>query len=142
MLREELKKRAISMVQIPSHFQPLIEEYVERENGEGEAIFSWTNEEQDEGITINLDLSGNLTGLSIDNNDKNSDVRPLNIEEKRECAEQFLLSNYPEALKDLTYYKTKKITCADRFYYEQIVMDLPLEHAGCYIDIDLAGEYC
>lgn len=82
LLREELKKRAISMVQIPSHFQPLIEEYVERENGEGEAMFSWTNEEQDEGITINLDLSGNLTGLSIDNNDKNSDVMPLNIEEK------------------------------------------------------------
>ncbi|MCU5727303.1 DUF4901 domain-containing protein [Bacillus toyonensis] len=140
LLREELKKRAISMVQIPNHFQPLIEEYVERENGEGEAMFSWINEEQDEGITIDMDLSGNLTGLLIDNNDKNSDVIPLNIEKKRECAEQFLLSHYPEALKDLTYYKTKKITCADRFYYEQIVMDLPLEHAGCYIDIDLAGN--
>lgn len=82
MLREELKKRAISMVQIPNHFQPLIEEYVERENGEGEAMFSWINEEQDEGITIDMDLSGNLTGLLIDNNDKNSDVIPLNIEKK------------------------------------------------------------
>ncbi|CAH1059009.1 YcdB/YcdC domain-containing protein [Paenibacillus pseudetheri] len=54
------------MVQIPSHFQPLIEEYFEQENGEEEAMFSWTNEGQDENITINL----HLTGLSIDNNDK------------------------------------------------------------------------
>jgi hypothetical protein len=91
------------VVQIPSHFQHLIEEYVKQENGEEEAMFSWTNEGQDENITINL----HLTGLSIDNNDKNSDVITLNIEKKRECAERFLLSHYPEALIDLTYYKTK-----------------------------------
>lgn len=41
-------------------------------------MFSWTNEGQDENITINL----HLTGLSIDNNDKNSDVITLNIEKK------------------------------------------------------------
>lgn len=140
MLREELKKRAISMVQLPSHFQPLIEEYIEQENGEGEAMFSWTNEDQDEGITINLDFSGNLTSLSIDNKDENSGVIPLKIEEKREREDLFLLSHYPEALKNLTHYKTRTLTYADRFYYEQLVMDLPLEHAGCYIDIDHAGN--
>ncbi|WP_163969801.1 YcdB/YcdC domain-containing protein [Oceanobacillus halotolerans] len=140
MLKEELKKRAISMVQIPSHFHSIIEEYVERENGEGEAMFSWTNEAQDEGVTINLDFSGNLTSLSIDNNDENLDVIPLNIETKRERAEQFLLRHYPDALKYLTYYKAKKLTRTDRFYYEQIVMDLPLGNAGCYIDIDHVGS--
>ncbi|HDR7855148.1 DUF4901 domain-containing protein [Bacillus paranthracis] len=140
MLKEELKQRAISMIRIPSHFHPIIEEYVERENGECEAMFSWTNKEQDEGITIKLDSHGNLIALSIDTNDNGQDVVPLNIEEKRECAENFLISHYSEALKDLTYYKTKKMTCTDRFYYEQIVMDLPLEHAGCYIDVDLAGN--
>ena len=68
MLKEELKKRALSLVQLPIHFQPVIEEYFEGENGEGEAIFSWTNEEQDEGISINLDLLGNLTRLSFADN--------------------------------------------------------------------------
>ena len=140
LLREELKKRAKSMVQIPSHFQPLIEEYVEGENGEEKAMFLWANEGQDEGITLNLDSSGNLTRLSIEMNDINSDVAPLNIEQKREYAEQFLLSHYPSALNNLTYYKSKKLTSAERFYYEQIVMDLPLEHAGCYIDIDSGGD--
>ncbi|MFP3338947.1 hypothetical protein R0J91_13280, partial [Micrococcus sp. SIMBA_131] len=102
LLREELKKRAKSMVQIPSHFQPLIEEYVEGENGEEKAMFLWVNEGQDEGITLNLDSSGNLTRLSIEMNDIKSDVAPLNIEQKREYAEQFLLSHYPSALNNLT----------------------------------------
>ncbi|MGP1907439.1 YcdB/YcdC domain-containing protein [Metabacillus sp. JX24] len=140
LLIKDLKKRALSMVQIPSHFQPLIEEYVEQENGEGEAMFSWTNEEQDEGITINLDFSGNLTRLSIDHCDENLDVTPLHIDEKRECAKQFIHRHYPEALKDLTYSKTIKRRCSDRFYFEQIVMDLPLDYAGCTIDIDHSGK--
>ncbi|PFG12050.1 uncharacterized protein DUF4901 [Bacillus sp. es.036] len=139
MLKEELKKRAKSLVQIPSHFQPLIEEYVEGENGEEKAMFLWANEGQDEGITLNLDSSGNLTRLSIEMNDIYSNVVPLNKEQKREYAEQFLLSHYPAALKDLTYYNSKELTGADRFYYAQLVMNLPLEHAGCYIDVDSGG---
>ncbi|WP_373893172.1 YcdB/YcdC domain-containing protein [Virgibacillus sp. CBA3643] len=140
MLKEELKKRARSIVQIPSHYQPIIEDYIEGENGEGVAMFAWTNEARDEGITINLDLSGNLTHLSIDHSDENAEVITLHMEEKRERAEQFLLRHYPNALKYLTYDKAKTLTHADRFYYEQIVMDLPLENAGCHIDIDNKGD--
>ena len=103
-------------------------------------MFSWTNEEQDEGITINLDLAGNLTSLSIDKNDEHPDTIPLNLDERKERAEQFLLSHYPNALNDLTFYKSKKLTRVQRFYYEQIVMDLPLENAGCFIDIDPMGN--
>lgn len=130
----------MSLVSIPHEFQPVIEEYFEGENGEGGVMFSWKNDEHDEGISINLDLAGNLTSLSIDMNDKNPDKIPLNVSAKRERVEQFLLSHYPEALKDLTFDKSKKLSHADRFYYEQVVMDLPLEHAGCYIDIDPAGN--
>ncbi|MEG6617207.1 YcdB/YcdC domain-containing protein [Peptococcaceae bacterium 1198_IL3148] len=140
LLREELRKRALSMVQIPNHFQPVIEEYTEGENGEGGAMFSWTNKEKDEGIMISLDLAGNLTSLLIDMNDKNSNAIPLNVAERRERAEQFLLSHYPQALKDLTLYNTKKLTNGYRFYYEQMVMDLPLDDAGCFIDVDAAGS--
>ncbi|WP_342429704.1 YcdB/YcdC domain-containing protein [Neobacillus sp. FSL H8-0543] len=135
MLKEELQKRALSIIPISVNFQPVIEEYTE-----GEAMFSWTNEEKDEDITINLDINGNLLSLSIDKNDKTRDIIPLNFEESKERAERFLLSHYPNALNDLTLYKSKKLTCVHRFYYEQIVMDLPLENAGCYIDIDPLGE--
>ena len=135
MLKEELKKRALSLITIPGNLQPVIEEYAE-----GEVMFSWTNEEQDEGITINLDLAGNLTSLSIDKNDEHPDTKPLNLDERKERAEQFILSHYPNALNELTFYKSKKLTRVQRFYYEQIVMDLPLENAGCFIDIDPMGN--
>ncbi|MDQ0216318.1 uncharacterized protein YuzE [Oikeobacillus pervagus] len=140
MLKEKLKKRALSMVDIPNYFQPILEEYFEGENGEGEAMFSWGNEEQNEGITINLDLAGNLIGLTIDKKDHNPNVISLNIEERRERAEQFFISQYPDALKDLTLYQTKKLSDTYRFYYSQIVMDLPLGQGECFIDIDRTGN--
>ncbi|MFF2176017.1 YcdB/YcdC domain-containing protein [Lysinibacillus sp. NPDC058147] len=62
------------------------------------------------------------------------------MDEKRRCAEQFLLSYYPSALEDLTFSKSKQLSRVDRFYFEQIVMDLPLEHAGCFIDVDALGN--
>lgn len=140
MIKEQLKERARTLVQLPDHFQPFIEEYFEGENGEGEAMFSWTDEQQDEGISITIDLAGNLTSLSIELN-KNNTVRvSLKESELKEQAEQFLRSHYPHALQDLTYYQTKKLTETYRFYYEQIVMDLPLAHAGCYIDVEPSGE--
>ena len=109
MLKEDIRKRAISLVEIPADFHPNMEDYIE-----GEAIFSWANGEQDEGIFIKLDFSGNLTGLSIDKKDENLDAVFLNVEERRERAEQFLLSHYSDALKDLTLYKTQRLARVDR----------------------------
>lgn len=140
LLKEQLKERARSLVQIPEHFQPVIEEYFEGDNGEGEAMFTWTDEQQDEGVSITLNLAGNLTRLSIEMNKYNSDRSSLNETELKERAEQFLRSHYPDALQDLTYYQIKKLTDAYRFYYEQNVMDLPLAHAGCFIDVDPCGD--
>ncbi|TXC85763.1 DUF4901 domain-containing protein [Metabacillus litoralis] len=140
MEKEELRKRALSIVQIPVNFQAIIEEYVEGENGEGEAMFVWINEESNEGITINLDLDGHLNSLTIDLNDKDSNEIPLNIEERKKRAEHFFLSHYPDALEELTLYEMKKMNQTYRYYYEKIVMDLPLNSAGCFIDVDPMGE--
>ncbi|MFC0475008.1 YcdB/YcdC domain-containing protein [Robertmurraya beringensis] len=141
MNREELRKRALSLVSIPADFKPIIEEYAEGENGEGEAIFSWANEEKDKGITINLDLVGNLTSLSIDMDDgRDPNPVPLEVEERKERAEQFFLSHYPDALSDLTFYEIKKLDQAFRFNYERIIMNLPLKSAGCFIDVDQVGN--
>lgn len=140
MIKEQLKERATTLVQIPDHFQPVIEEYFEGENGEGEAMFTWTDEQRDEGISITLDLAGNLTSLSIELNKTNTDSISLSEVELKEQAEGFLLSHYPHALQHLTYCQTKKLTNATRFYYEQFVMELPLPNAGSYIDVEPSGE--
>ncbi|MFJ7953183.1 YcdB/YcdC domain-containing protein [Lysinibacillus sp. NPDC096418] len=139
MLKAKMRQHALSFIQLPNHFKPFLEEYFEGENGEGEVMFSWTDEAQDEGITIKLDYSGNLTSLSINIKEYNSEIVPLNFEEKRERVERFLLSHYPDALKNFTFYSIKKLTRTERFYYEQVVMDLPLGNAGCYIDINSLG---
>lgn len=140
MLKEELRKRALSIVSIPANFQLTIEECFEGENGKGEAMFSWANEEKNQEIAINLDLAGNLTRLSMEMGDINPDMVPLDAEERKERAEQFLLKYYPNALNDLTFYEMKKLGHVNRFYYERLVMDLPLEHAGSFIDVDPVGN--
>ncbi|WP_431027187.1 YcdB/YcdC domain-containing protein [Lysinibacillus sp. LZ02] len=134
MQKEGLKQRAQSLVPLRNDFQLVIEEYNEV------AMFSWINEPKDEGISVQLDSFGNLTRLSIDINNDCPDVSSLTIDEKKARAKHFLLSHYPDAFNDLTFYQTKQLSCADRFYYEQLVFDLPLPRAGCFIDVDSSGD--
>lgn len=134
--KNELKKRALSIVSLPNHYKLIIEDYSEDER----VMFTWANEQQDESITIELDGTGHLIYLSIENNDTVSVVDSLSIEEMRKIAEQFLLSHYPSALEDLAFSKVKELSRVDRFYFEQMVMDLPLEQAGCFVDVDAFGS--
>lgn len=136
MQKDKLKLRALSIVPLPSHYKLIIEEYSENER----VMFSWANEHQDESITVELDCTGNLIYLSNEKNHSVSEANSLSIDEKRRCAEQFLLSHYPSALEDLTFSKAKQLSGVDRFYFEQIVMGLPLEYAGCFIDVDALGN--
>ena len=141
MDKEKLRKRALSFVSIPADFKPIIEEYAQGENGEGEAMFSWANEEKDKGLTINLDLAGNLTKLSIDmDEDRDFNGDSLDVEERKERAEQFLLSHYPDALSDLTFYEKEELGQVFRFNYERMIMNLPLKSSGCFIDVDQVGN--
>jgi hypothetical protein len=140
MRKEELKARALEIVEVPADFEVFIEDFVEDGNGAGEAVFNWMNEEEDSGITLNLDSEGNLTGLRIDLNPVSVADEPMLLTEKRECAEQFLLEHYPGALKCFTYESSKKLTHSDRFYYKQLVMGLPLDRSGCHIEVDDNGK--
>ncbi|MEQ6353308.1 YcdB/YcdC domain-containing protein [Lysinibacillus sp. M3] len=136
MQKAELKRRALSIVPLPSHYELIIEEYSE----DGRVMFSWANEQQDESMTVELDCTGHLVYLSIEANDTVPEAVTLSIEEKRRSAEQFLLSHYPEALKDLTLSQKKKLSRVERFSFEQFVMDVPLAQAGCFIDVDALGN--
>jgi len=126
----------MEMVDIPLHLKPVIEEYLDGE----EAMFVWANDDKDEGISIKLDDAGNLIRLSIDCDTENSAGDSLSKLEKREKAERFLVSHYPDALKEFTFTKAESFSRTVRFCYEQLVMDLPLEYTGCYIDIDPTGK--
>ncbi|KMY33238.1 hypothetical protein ACZ11_07655 [Lysinibacillus xylanilyticus] len=136
MHKDKLKERALSIVPLPNHYKLIIEEYSNDER----VIFSWANEQQDESLTVELDCTGNLIYLSIEKNDSVSEADSLSIDEKRRCAEHFLLNHYHSALEELTFSKAKVLSRVDRFYFEQFVMDLPLEHAGCFIDVDAIGN--
>ena len=136
LLREKLKRRALEMADIPTHFQPVIEEYMDGK----EVMFVWADDEKEEGITIKLDSAGNLIRLSIDRDTEPLDKISLGEGERRKRAEQFLMGHYPDALKKLTFSKAEKITNATRFHFEQLVMDMPLEYAGCYIDVEPEGN--
>jgi len=134
--KEELKRRALSIVPLPSHYKLIIEEYSEDER----VMFIWANKQQDESITVELDCTGHLIHLSIETNDTVSEADSLSIEKKRSSAEHFLLNHYPEALKDLTCSRIIKLSSVERFYFEQFVMDVPLARAGCFIDVDPLGN--
>ena len=103
-------------------------------------MFVWGNEEQDLGISIRLDFTGNLISLAIEKNERSSNLSTISIEERKKRAEEFLLSHYPDALNQLTFTRTKEHTDSIQFTYEQIVMGLPLDHAGSWIDVDPNGN--
>ncbi|PYF08326.1 YcdB/YcdC domain-containing protein [Ureibacillus chungkukjangi] len=140
MNKDQLKERALSLIELPDHLNPLIEEVAEDENGEGQAIFTWADEQQEEGISVSLDLNGNLTSLSIERNEPTNGVFSLNETQLKEKAEQFLSSHYPHALQKVTLFTTQKVEGAYRFNYEQIVMGLSLPRTGFYIDVEPSGE--
>lgn len=59
---------------------------------------------------------------------------------KKRIGSEFLAYHNPDALKFLTLHKVTNQSYNDIFYYEQLVMDLPLENAGCRIVIDHLGD--
>lgn len=131
----QLKKRAVSLIEIPPNYQVKIEDYAE----DG-AMFAWINEGEDKGITIQLDQEGNLISLRMDAEDSLMEDEHLELEKRRDRAEQFLREHYAQALEMFTLFKTSQIRdriC--RFEYKQLVMDLPLSSTGCMIDVAADG---
>lgn len=139
MLKEELEKTALSIVEVPLDFRKIIENYTE-----DEAYFSWIDKEEEKGVIgVKLDTEGRLTYMTIDmqKEDKNT-KSSLTVEKKQAIAEQYLLHHYPDALQHFTYYYAKELEHCNctRFYYEQLVMEIPLRHGGSYIDVNDEGE--
>jgi len=140
LLKEILKERALSIVQIPPDYKPIIEDFIGDGQGWGEAFFTWGNEERDEHISITLNHLGQLIDLTIDKEVEEETISPINVEQKRSIAEEFLGEHYPDAMKFFTLTRVKNRPQEDIFYFEQLVMNLPLQNAGCRINVDHQGN--
>ncbi|MBS4190559.1 sigma-70 family RNA polymerase sigma factor [Bacillus sp. FJAT-49705] len=140
MVKDELKNRALSILEIPKHFSPVIEDYIKHEKEKGEAFFTWSTEDEEENIEITLNEDGDLLSLTIDMKEMTEEQVEMTLEEKRNRAEAFLTDHYPDALRTLRLFQEKKLeNGVTRFNYEQIVFNLPLNLAGCYIDVNNKG---
>lgn len=134
MMKDDLKQRALSIVEIPSHLQLEVEDYQNTE-----AFFSWADSCKDDGILITLDQAGNLKSLTYDIDEAYLDEAPLSAAEKQTLAEQFICDHYPNALATFTLIETKEMKHWMRFEYGQMMLDLPLPQSGCYIDVSHSG---
>jgi hypothetical protein len=131
-----LKNRALTMCEIPERLRLEIEDYFEDEKGNGEAYFSWTSEDEKESIDMTLNQDGGLLSLTLDLKQPKEEQAMLTLEENRAIAEAFLTGHYPDALKILERSNEKELeNGAFRFHYEQLVFGLPLDIAGCYLDV-------
>lgn len=141
MNKKQLKDAAVAVAKPPAHFQLAIENYREEMVGqEGEVLYSWTDEKQEEEISVQLDLNGNLVELTIERTVNDEPESFFDIQVLKEKAEQFVDSHYKEARQKLVCSKPLKVAAGYRFYFEQLVISLPLAHAGFLVDMKLNGE--
>lgn len=134
MMKDDLKRRALSFVEIPSHLQLEVEDYQNTE-----AFFSWADSCKDDGILITIDQSGNLISLTYDLDEAYLAETPLSAAEKQTLAEQFICDHYPNALATFTLIEMKEMKHWTRFEYRQMMLDLSLPQSGCYIDVSHSG---
>ncbi|MED4017948.1 YcdB/YcdC domain-containing protein [Sutcliffiella cohnii] len=139
-MSEDILKRAKSLIQIPSHWSLIIEDYCQPNESAGYTLLSWADEEQNEGISMQLDPKGRLTKLSQERKEEKTDTKPLSDVDNKIIAEQFLLSHYPDALRALTLNVNEKLENKYRFEYVQFVMNLPLPNSGCFIEVSSTGD--
>lgn len=131
---DELRERAVKIARPPSDFKMIIEDYVEDEI----ASFYWENNEKE--IVVELDWLGNLIKLIKELGESYEISDTVITEEKQKIAEQFILRYYPEILDVLILDECNISTDKVRFYYRQFVNNIPLKHAGCFVDIDNNGN--
>lgn len=139
-MSEDILKSAKSFVQIPSHWSLIIEDYCQPNESAGYTLLSWADEEQNEGISMQLDPKGRLTKLSQERKEEKINTKQLSDEEIKMIAERFLLSHYPHALEALRLYVNEEVENKYRFEYVQYVMELPLPHSGCFMEVSSTGN--
>lgn len=132
MLKQQLKEIALRFFTVPEPYKLAIEDVTD-EN----ATFYWKDVNSVEGYYIELDLDGHLLSLSqplVQSNER------FSIKEQQQLAEQFLTTQYAEALDYYTLSKVTEHEDRSRFNFEQFVDGYPLARFYCIIEIAANGQ--
>ncbi|WP_338750332.1 sigma-70 family RNA polymerase sigma factor [Bacillus sp. FJAT-52991] len=140
MLKDQLKKKAQTIGNIPTNYELEIEDYRDHET-DSRALYIWKDpNDDDKGIWIELDKEGHLIDLTNDaSSERTGDS--LSNEQLKELALQFVMDHYPDAPKSFTFEKI--VTTQDdrlRFTYKQKELELFLPDTGFSVDITRSGE--
>lgn len=127
-----LKSAALQYFKVPASFELTIEDV----NEEG-ATFFWNEENSDEGYYIELTKDGKLLSLSQPLCQKGEEINTI---QQQRIAEQFITSQYSEALNYFSLTKKKAQPDSTRFYYKQIVCGVPLQRPRCTVEISNQGQ--
>ncbi|NSL52394.1 YcdB/YcdC domain-containing protein [Calidifontibacillus erzurumensis] len=134
MLKEQLAKLALNFVSIPQNYQLLVEDY---SNGQAKFMWSKSKDDLDNGIEVTLDKNGKLIELT---RPPSTDGTLVTTEQQRAIAEQFLTSQYPEALNYLTLSTVIENEKDTKFFYKQYVEGYPLDSYTTKIIVSKYGE--
>ena len=132
MLKEQLKEIAFRFFTVPEQYKLAIEEVTD-EN----ATFHWKDVNSVEGYYIELDRHGNLLSLSQPMMQSNERI---SVQQQQQIAEQFLTTQYAEALHYFTLSKVTEHEDRTHFRFEQFVSGYPLARFYCFIEIAANGQ--
>ncbi|MGG4456187.1 sigma-70 family RNA polymerase sigma factor [Brevibacillus porteri] len=143
-----LKQLAESRFDIPQTHELTIADYQEDKREAGRATFVWTKQGadpvwgetgKDTGMSLVLGSQEELLEYTIDVEEAARDLPVLSQEELRLRGEEFVLIHYPAAWKQFSLTRTKETESGTIFFYEQVVMDLPLPSSGFRVTVHQSG---
>ena len=132
MLKEQLFELAKQYVDVPQNYTLELEDYGEN----GIASFMWQDENED-GAFIRLDHHGKIDDFAKIPTKKGPTISE---EQKLEIAQQFLTTQYPQALAHYALVKRKQYENSTLFELMQVAKDIPLDDYFCRIEVTNAGE--
>lgn len=138
-LRDDLKRRAESLVVVPEQYELIIDDYKEYPQIGGRAVFVWSEPGTDNGIYLELSKKGELLHYSIDADNAAEHLEELSDDELRGRAEKFVLDHYPKALEQFVSIGEKKTEQGISLDYKQQAMGLPLPHSGFWVHVTRRG---
>ncbi|MFF2157992.1 YcdB/YcdC domain-containing protein [Paenibacillus chitinolyticus] len=136
---DELKQKAAVTGSVPAHFDLIIEDLQELEDGETQALFVWQEPSGESGISVTLDAAGRLLSYSVDE-ELCKEAAPIGEEALRERARSFFLSQRPEDAERFLLTESRFEERSAFFQWTQTTLDLPLPQTGAYVRLTLSGE--
>ncbi|MFS0837545.1 YcdB/YcdC domain-containing protein [Paenibacillus sp. 1P03SA] len=139
MLIDELRQKAAAAGSVPAHFNLIIEDMREGEEGGTQAMFVWQEPSGESGISVTLDEDGRLLSYSVDE-ELCQEGSTLGEEALGERARSFFHAQRPEDAG--RFHLTKSHIGEARAFFEwtQTALDLPLPQTGAYVHLTLSGE--